>query len=240
MTKDNVSEFLGAYNDLQNALKKRLNYKGDRDFSTYLYWAKDNNDSVIMNYYDELNSIREFRNILTHESTSEIFPLANPNEKLIERMKFLIEKIGNHKTVGELFKSEVKTLNANDSLKKTLEHINTHGYSQYPVFDKNKLIGIITENGITNFLAKKSKNDFIDLKGATVLDVLKIDKDKNLYEIVDENTSVFEVEEIFENQIRNGNSAYVVLISNEKEPIEIKDILGIITPWDVPKMLEHM
>lgn len=240
MIKDNVSEFLGAFNDLQEALARRLNYKGNKDFATFLYWAKEIDDKVIMTYYDELNAIREFRNILTHESTSKIYPIANPNEKLIQRVKELIDKIGNHKTVGDLFLKEVKTLNIKDSLEEVLEKVNTFGYSQYPVFSNNKLVGIVSENGIVNYLANNVRKGLVDLKKVDVEDILREDKGKNLYTIVQEDFSIFDVEEIFEQEIKKGNSAYVVLISREKEPKRITEILGIITPWDIAQIIDHI
>lgn len=240
MIRDNVSEFLGVYNDLEEALSKKLNYHGNRDFSTYLYWAKENKDEIIMRYFDELNSIREFRNILTHESTSNMYPIANPNPELIERVKFLIDVIGNYKTAKDLFLKEVKSLRIDDTLKFALENINALGYTQYPVFDKNRLVGIVTENGITNFLAFVSANGYEKLNHALIEDVLEVDSGKNHFEIISGDTSIFQVEDMFHKEIKKGNSAFVILISKIKNPKNPKDILGIITPWDVPTLLEYM
>lgn len=240
MIKDNVSEFLGAFNELQEALAKRLNYKGDKDFATYLYWGKENNDVIIMKYFKELDAIREFRNLLTHESNTEIYPIAYPNEKLIDRMKYLVDKIGNQKVVGELFLKEVTCLKSTDSLKEVLKTINNLGYSQYPVFDDKGLLGILSENGITNYLAYLAQDEEINLRGSIIADILKVDAAKNLYKIIDEYTSIFYVEELFKEEILKGNSAFVVLISNRREPKSPEDIIGIVTPWDVPKILEFI
>lgn len=203
--KDNVAEFLGAYNDLERALAEKLNYQGDKGMATYLNWGVKNQDPLILKYFEEIDGIREFRNVLTHESSSDIYPIAYPNEKLIDRMNQLVNKFSNHKTVGHLFLKEVSFMKDTDSLRYALKSINTLGYNQFPVFDKNKLIGILTENGITNYLAKKAgENHLIDIKGVTLKEVLEVDKGKNLYKIVDENTSIIEIEKDFEGQIKKG------------------------------------
>ncbi|SEK78364.1 CBS domain-containing protein [Carnobacterium iners] len=100
---------------------------------------------------DSLDFFREFRNLLIHKTVSGEEAIATPSSLLIEEIEMITEKIKHPKKVKDLFLSEVVTFDQGDKLSLVLKKVKEKSYSQFPVFNDNKLVGIVSENGITNF-----------------------------------------------------------------------------------------
>jgi len=237
---DNYDRYQGEFNTLHEVLKSKLNNK-DRNFGRLIQYGKANNDKVVNNYYDELNFHREFRNILSHSHTRGKPPVAQPSDTIIEEIRALSNRIKSPKKASDLFLKDVTHFNYDDSLAKVLQFVNNTQYSQFPVFEDTQLKGLITENGITQFLSRSVKDDLISIKETNISDVINLDEAKDSWEIVNSNTLLIDVKEIFNKKLNAGNSLFAILISNTGKNIENpEDIIGIITPWDLPKVLKNI
>ncbi|MBG9982004.1 CBS domain-containing protein [Aerococcaceae bacterium DSM 111020] len=236
----NYEKFLRAFNTLHETLGKKLN-QPNLQFGALLKVAEKNRDKVVMNYLSELDFYREFRNFLVHQATIEKPPVAEPNDFIIDEINDIIASIENPKKVYELFINEVIHFNMEDSLSTVLRVVNEKEYSQFPVFNNNELIGLVSENGITRFLAESVNDDIISIVETKVKDVIDQDEAKGSISIVNSNTLIHDVEEIFNKKLHEGNSFFAILVSNRGHKIEKpEDIVGIITPWDLPIILDNM
>lgn len=236
----NFEKFLRAFNTLHETLGEKMN-QPNLQFGELLKVAEKNKDKVVMNYYSELDFYREFRNFLVHQATIDKPPVAEPNDFLIEEIKEVTQSIENPKKVYELFLDEVIHFNMDDSLSEVLNVVNEREYSQFPVFNNDKLVGLISENGITRFLAESVDEDIISIVDTKVKDVINQDEAKDSISIVNSNTLIHDVEEIFNKKLHEGNSIFAILVSSRGRKIETsEDIIGIITPWDLPIILDNM
>jgi CBS domain-containing protein len=181
---ENVSRFNHAFNELQEVIAKKINKKIDTNFGTLLSDAQSKIDKVILTYIDNLDFYREFRNLLTHKTISGKEAIAIPSDLLIKEIEDITEKIKHPKKVKDLFLSSVTTFKEKDKLSSVLRVVKEKSYSQFPVFSGNKLIGIITENGITNFLASSLSEDLISIKDITVENIISSYETENLYEVI--------------------------------------------------------
>lgn len=235
----NLSKFNHAFNELQNVIANKINQSTDTNFGSLLKAAQVRNDKVILTYIDKLNFYREFRNLLTHKTFNSEEAIAIPSISLIEDIKEITEKIKHPKKVKDLFLNEVVTFNQEDKLSSVLEVVKARRYSQFPVFNSNQLIGIISENGITNFLANSIDDDLISIKETSIKNILDADEEKDLYEVITENKSIFDIESIFNKRVNEGKTAYLLLISKGNSILSGDDVVGIITPWDIPTIIEN-
>jgi predicted transcriptional regulator len=236
----NYEKFLRAFNTLHETLGKKLN-QPNLQFGALLKVAEKNRDKVVLNYLSELDFYREFRNFLVHQATIDKPPVAEPNDFIIDEINDIIHRIENPKKVYELFLNEVIHFNMDDSLSKVLSVVNEKEYSQFPVFNQNELVGLISENGITRFLAKSVEDDIISIVETKIKDVINQDEAKNSISVVNSNTLIHDVEGIFNKKLHEGNSIFAILVSNRGHKIENpEDIVGIITPWDLPIILDNM
>lgn len=237
---NNYDKYQGEFNTLHEVLKNKLNNK-DRNFGRLIQYGKNNNDKVINNYYDELNFHREFRNILSHSHMRGKPPVAQPSDAVIEEIISLTNRINSPKKTSDLFLKDVTHFDYSDSLAKVLQFVNDNHYSQFPVFENTQLKGLITENGITQFLSRSVKDDVISISETIISDVIKLDEAKDSWEIVNSNTLLIDVKEIFNKKLNAGNSLFAILISNRGKNIKNpEDIIGIITPWDLPMVLRNI
>lgn len=142
----------------------------------------------------------------------------------------------------DVFLSNVIVFQVNDMLTDVLEVIRKEHYSQFPVFDHNELIGLITENGIPSFLAQSVEEDIISIKEITISDILNATNVEavDAYVVINTNKNVYEVEDIFVKNTKKGNARFAILLSHLANKIgKPQDIAGIITPWDMPKVSEY-
>lgn len=235
---NNFQEFLHAFNELHHAVAKKVNKAPDTHFGELLGTASKQKDKVIETYYSQINFYRELRNLLTHNTINDE-AVAQPSDYLIDEMKKVTEKIKYNKLVKDLFLRKVYTINEQDMLEDVLHFVKNAHYTQFPVFNGNKLVGIITSIGITKYLADHIDEDIISIKETSIREVLEVEEEQDFYEVISQNKSIFDIEELFTQRIKEGRTNYVLLIAKNNQIKSKEDLVGIITPWDIPKVVAN-
>jgi len=238
---DRINQFISEF----NLLHKAMNDKADEDiegFGRLLNYMR-NKDKTVEHYYEQLDVIRELRNTLVHEKVSVDFELAIPTKEIIARIKHIRESIEMPGTVEEFFSKEVVTLHVNDPLSKLLARVKETPYSQFPIFSKEGMVGVLSDNGVAKWLAREfseEDDDIVNLRYTRVGDLIQAKEVKNKgfyqYRIINPKTSLYLVEEIFHKELKKGNNLLVLLLSEEKTINKPYEIDGIITTWDLPKL----
>lgn len=228
-----MEKFITEFNQLHDVFQEKVGNTGD--FYTLL---KDlENDPVIRRYKDELHVIRKLRNILVHEKKTIDYDIAVPSEKVIQQLKFIRKQIIQPATAGQYFSRRVFSFNADDSFKRLLYFVDKNHLYQFPIFDEEGLTGIISHNGITNWLAHNHSKGQVDLRDVLIEDIVKDEETYLDYQVIATDTTLFDVEELFSKNLLEGRNQYVVLLSDKPKIKEWEDIEGIITPWDLPQLL---
>ncbi|WP_368645996.1 CBS domain-containing protein [Alkalibacterium putridalgicola] len=235
----NYQRFMHAFNELHNVIAKKVNRDPDTNFGELMGAAAKKRDKVIEKYVDEIDFYRELRNLLTHNTINGDEAAAEPSDSLINEIEKVTDKIRYSKQAKDLFLKRVRTFDVNDPLGKVLDVINHVRYTQFPVFDGDKLVGILSSIGVTKYLAKAMDKDIHAIKKATVRQILQVEDEQEFYEVISAETSVFDIEEIFSERIREGRTAYVLLIAKGDTIQKKSDLIGIITPWDLPKVVAN-
>lgn len=230
---DTVAEFISEFNKLHDALKDKT--KEDDDFFSLLKMLEK--DPIIKRYKDELHIIRKLRNLLIHEKKTIDYYIAMPSEQVVEQMKFIRQQVIQPVTAGEHFSRKVFCFDVDDSMERLLYFVDRKHLYQFPIFDENGLAGIMSHNGITNWLAHNFSNHQIDLAPVKIRDIVADEDSYFHYEVITSNTSLFDVEAMFSSNLFVGRNQYVILISDEENIMEWKDLKGIITPWDLPEVM---
>lgn len=230
---DRIQRFYIEFNKLHDSLKEKTG-KDDDFFSLLKLLEKD---IVVGRYKDQLHIIRKLRNLLVHETRTVEYDIATPSEEVIEYMKFVRKQIIQPASVGDHFSRKVFCFNINDSLERLLYFLDKKQLYQFPVFDENGLAGVISHNGITNWLAHNFSNPDLDFKQVKIRDIVADENSYYHYEVIRPETTLFDVEQMFSSNLAVGRSQYVILISDTKEIKEYEDIKGIVTPWDLPEVM---
>lgn len=233
MKMGRVENFISEFNMLHDALKDKTN-KND-DFFTLLKQLE--RDPIISRYKDELHIIRKLRNLLVHEKRTIAYDIAVPSEEVIEQLKFIRQQVIQPATAGQHFSRKVFCFHVDDSLERLLYFVDRKHLYQFPIFDENGLAGVISHNGITNWLAHNFSEEGIDITDVKIQDLVADEDSYYHYEVISSKTNLFDVEAMFSSNLFVGRSQYVILIADEEPIKDWDDLKGIITPWDLPKLM---
>jgi len=104
------------------------------------------------------------------------------------------------------FQRGVETISIHDTLSRALKIIEARDYSQFPVYEGRRFRGLLTENGVTRWLARHVSQ--------SVSSVMLGD---------------IPVSQVLQNEEERKNQAVLVTASGD----ETESLLGIATRWDI-------
>jgi len=117
-----------------------------------------------------------------------------------------------------------------DTLVNVLRVIREMDYTQFPLYNGEKFMGLLSENGITKWLAKNVEDGIFD--GDTILsDVISFEEQQDNFCFITREASIYEAKEAFRNYIDKGLELDALLITNSGSAHE--KLMGIITRWDI-------
>ncbi|SHG18866.1 CBS domain-containing protein [Ornithinibacillus halophilus] len=222
----NSERFLTAFNRIEKALRQEMRNSKGIGFSKAVKIMSKHNLNL-NRYAEDLLEYAELRNAIVHNRIDTDFAIAEPHNSIVEQIEKIEKSITQPQQVVPVFERKVISFQEDDSLEKVLDTIEQRGFSKFPIYHDNEFRGLISESGITKWLASSKFKSGIDTK---IKDILPFQKDGN-YQFINNDTPVIEAVEIFKAQIEKGNRVDALLITkygSSKEPL-----LGIITSWDI-------
>jgi predicted transcriptional regulator len=221
-----IQRFITCYNAIDKELKHRLGVDQYESFARVVDAYGDKNQYWA--YKNELKTIGELRNFLVHKQTAPKQHLAVPTADVVMRVETIFAHLSER--VTPKYQRPVTTMQASQSLADMLTLISQREYSQFPVYDENeKLMGLITENGITRWLAHHVtvRLTLVEFQDVTIGEVLQSEEYRINYQLISRNDSV---DEAFAHFARNPLLEAVLITDAGKKE---QKLLGIITRWDV-------
>jgi len=225
---DLIEKFKTTYNAIDHHLRKTLR-KGKQVPFSGLVNEYEHTTKLFRVEADWLRVAGALRNVLIHERTRPYDYPAIPTPVMVGRMEKILERLINPLLAIPTFQKEVETVSVKDSLSNVLRKISYKEYSQFPVYDDERFKGLLTENGITRWLAHHVLNELslIELQEILVEDVLRNEETRENCIFVQRDKKVDEIRNLFaEKELLEA-----VLITeggNEKEELK-----GIATRWDM-------
>ncbi|WP_047979801.1 CBS domain-containing protein [Ornithinibacillus contaminans] len=222
----NSERFITAFNRIDKALDSELNQSRGIGFSKAVrILAKYN--AVVNRYKEDLLEYAELRNAIVHNRMDTIHVIAEPHDSVVAHMEKIEQAITEPKRVIPMFSKEVYSFASKDTLSDLLDVIYREGYSKFPVYNHDVFIGLVTESGITKWLAEHKQTSISEV---TIEEIIPYQKESN-YQFVAKTTTVYQVVDLFKEHISKGNRLDALLISETGEKQE--PLLGIITAWDI-------
>ena len=228
----NANRFIAAYNAIDSSLRSIYNLKRSLNFSEVIRKTVLLN-SVVRKYEDDLIDYGRLRNAIVHKGNSN-FIIAEPHVDVVEKMEGIAELIATPPLAYDRISThEVLCVNAGDIVATAMKLMARSEYSNLPVYDKNKLIGVLNGQRLMDILGRHLlNNDNIQkfIEKTTVGQIIEELGEVRYYTVVDEKITIEQVMNLFE----TNNKLLIVLITragtDEYPP------LGIITKDDVIKM----
>ncbi|WP_047982822.1 CBS domain-containing protein [Ornithinibacillus californiensis] len=222
----NSDRFITAFNRIDKAMDNEIGNSKGIGFSKAVRILTKYNP-VVRRYKDDLLEFAELRNAIVHNRMDTDQVIAEPHDSVVEQIEQIESEITKPKQVIPQFEKRVLSFDLKDSLSRLLDAIHGKGYSKFPVYDGADFKGLITESGITKWLAK---NKDAIIAEVTIEQIMPYQKENN-YEFIAKNASVYEAVEVFKENIGKGNRIDALLITADGE--RTNKLNGIITTWDI-------
>lgn len=224
---DLIERFLVAYNAIDHHLRELLATDQSPSFSQlvreyaarYPRWREREN----------LRMIGDLRNAVVHQRERSYEYLSVPLPSIVENLERIRDQFKSPERVYPKFGKEVISFQAEDVLSTVLAEIHAKDFSQFPIYKQNSFLGLLTENGITRWLANHSTQvmTLIELEEITVIDLLDQEEQRSNYQLISRDTTMLDAENFF---VRNTLLEALLITQTGKTN---EKLMGIITRWDM-------
>ncbi len=227
--QDAFGRFVDAYNSIDACMRNELGLDGRPGFLEVLNRFTDRHGRIAE--LRELKLFAELRNVAVHMQ-SLVNPAFVPSDKAVERLEQIRDRLLSPPLAGSVFRRKVVAVSPLDSLTKVLEFVRQNDFSQFPVYDGSALVGLLTENGITRWLAQhvNSSGSLVELLDHSVSEVLNDDRKSRNFKLVGRQLPVDVVQDLFAEHA----NVEAVIVTNSGKSTEVP--LGIATQWDIARL----
>ncbi|WP_112180579.1 MULTISPECIES: CBS domain-containing protein [Paraliobacillus] len=226
----NSERFIIAFNKIEAFFDKAINEKRHLSFYRSVQLLKRSN-AIVDRYQDDLLEYAELRNAIIHERTDTNYAIAEPHDDVVERMEKIKEKLTAPELVIPRFFKEMRQIQAEATLNDVLQVIRETDYSQFPVYRDKEFIGLLTDKGITHWLARHAKGNADHLFQTAAYEVIKDDDRAHNYKFISKSMSIYQAEHYFLEQIKETKQLDALLIT-ENGKLE-ETLIGMITSKDL-------
>lgn len=227
---DAIEHFVADYNAVDQVLRKVLGSNSQQSFASLVKeYARKH-----MGWRDAdlLLAISDVRNAIIHGKTEAYRYLAVPTPAIVQELRACRDRLTHPVRVVPTFQRRVETISRTDTLARVLKVVKQRDYSQFPVLDDGQFQGLLTENGITRWLANHVTMDIslVELDEIHVAEVLRGDENRRNYHFLARDRPIAEVRSLF----ATHPLLEAVLITASGKVSET--LLGIATRWDAASL----
>ena len=235
---DNATRFLKAFNTIDHSLRVQYNFNRGMSFSDIIRRCVQIN-SVVRKYEDDLVDYGRLRNAIVH-SGNENDIIAQPNDNVVLKMERIAKLISTPpKAMESICRKDVLCVDANESVKSVIETIGTSGYSNLPVYNQDKLVGVANGQRILDVLGriikeKQSLDAFC--KNTKIGDVVSTKVANTYYAISNKDITLEQALELF---YRNRKMLAILITKNGIETEKPIGIISVADIMDINAILEN-
>ncbi len=221
--------YLASFNRIEKALRNQTSHDEYKTFS-FLVKESAKKNAAVRRFENDLREFADLRNAIVHQSTNPEFTIAEPHESTVQKIELIEEKVIHPKKVFPTFQKEVATFQSTDSLATILRTMREEDYTQFPVYDGEQFIGLLSESGIANWLSRMVEEEIISFEETVLHQVIDYEEEKHNFEFIDREMSIYDAKEIFKDNLDDGIKIDALLITHSGSMDE--KLLGIVTRWD--------
>lgn len=235
--------FLKLYNEVHKLLSEKFFGQTDKyvSFSRCVDEIANHPGNAYLNdHIEELRLINDFRNLIVHRTTEKFYDIAEPSDTIMDILSHIRNLLANPVKISDFVDDKsLITFDLDDDLWEVFNQVSRGNISQFPVFDGQKLVGMITDNGLTNFIANHLEQKDFGSQTHCVRDIIedeKTDEYKYAYRILYQGLDLEACLDAFTDL---KQTAHYILVTQAKDnTLNSKgDLLDIFTAADIPQML---
>ena len=239
-TAHNSNTFLARYNKIDEVFantiwtQKYISYS--EKVSMIANWTYSSS-GFVRQYAEKFRYYGDLRNQIVHWFSLEHLHYVHLSAHAVEDISSIYTQLITPKTIGETFRSDVYTCSLQDSLQEVIVWMRNDLNTHVPVYNQQwTFVEMLSESTIAYRVADQLANDddnSIHLDDVKVWDV-PLENTNDVFLFMSASTSVYEVEQLFEQSFANKKRLWAIFITTNWAPIE--PITWIITAMDLPKV----
>lgn len=189
----NASKFIEPYNIIDRTLRSQYGYKDTVSFSELIRQTSAQNQ-LVKKFSDELYDFGRLRNAIVHKSTDKI--IAEPHDDVVELICHIAKLLTSPPLAIDVVKKrEIIAFRDDQNIFDLIEAIYKHNYSNIPIYQGNRVVGIVNSKQVLNTLIKILQNkqnlNLDDLKKIKLDELARIDD--NEYVFMSSGSSIIDV-----------------------------------------------
>lgn len=204
--------FLAAFNDIENHLRTVLQARKSDGFRWMVRLAEKKH--LISDAHSEaLQAFADLRNAISHGTYNNYRPIAEPLPETVEQISRIRDLILDPPTaLGVLGGQRVRLAAPGDPIRGPLAVIRSTDISQFPVYDADGYVALLTTNTIARWVAADlDDNDHLDAR--TVAEVLDYAERSDCAVFLPRDASAQEVVDAMRTPDRAGNLPRAILLT---------------------------
>ncbi|MHC1702325.1 MAG: CBS domain-containing protein [Tenuifilaceae bacterium] len=227
--RPNSEIFIDLFTEIEQKLKEICGDTYHSNFSELLRRSR-NLSPIAQRYTNDLREYAQLRNAIIH-TRRENFVIAEPHNDVVIELRHIRNLLYNPPKISSVMQEKPYFATPNTPVLEMLKTFASKGFMRCPVIDGNKIICLITAKTLARYIVSNPSS----IENTNIEKVIPF-ADITDYTIVSENTDIVSVIGQFKNSIKKGNYIQAVLIT--KNGRSDSPLLGIITPSDLPKLME--
>ncbi|MUT66879.1 CBS domain-containing protein [Paenibacillus sp. NEAU-GSW1] len=230
---DRVNRFEIAFNRIHQKLRELLpDYRNDA-FTSMLEEACSRY-AMLRVFRQDLRQYARLRNAMVHEYTREDFYIAVPHPEIVDSIESICRIIEKPKSVMSIAVKPIITFQTDTLIQDVFKAIERHGFTSFPVYREKAFQALITEDGLSRWIAGRLKSGpLVDFTHSALEEVLPFEAAHNVV-FVSKKMNIFEVDDLYKQKQKEGVKIDAVIVTEKGGMHEKPE--GIITSWDLVKI----
>ena len=232
----NSDKFLMIYNDLDRHMRDCLKAKPGTP-NSFLINTLAKSNRTMAKFKEDLLTFSRLRNAIIHNPyKKDADPIAEPHDNIIARYEEIVSRITcppSALSTVAIPRRKVFTTTMDSKVINVMRVMVNSLYTHVPIVDDGRVIGVFSENSVFSYLTKYGKGNFFeDVLIGDFTDFIDIDRNESeYYEFVEKDTLLIDIEEMFQNGLKDNKRLALVFITENGRRNE--RLLGLVTAWDV-------
>jgi len=182
---------------------------------------------------DTLRAFKAVRNVMVHERELPYRYLFVPTQSAVDEIERICDHLLRPERLIPRFNRHVWTIGLHDSVAELFRLIQQHACSKFPIFEEGKFQGLITEHGITHWLARYAceAGPTLDLRQLQVGGILQEEEDHRNVEFMSGERST---DDLLQSFSRNAALQAVLITADGQDNGRL---LGIATWGDALRLM---
>lgn len=237
----NSNTFLAYYNQLDKYFAHVLwltKYMPYNEKISVLAQGKYPLRNFVRLYQNKLRYLGDLRNQLVHGFRLDNNHYVLASDHAVNEIEILYTEARTPTSVTDVFRKDVYCCKTNDLLRDVIQTMRSQLNTHVPVYNEEWVfLEMLSESTIAYWLADEiGTNGEVHLDHVVVNDVT-LENSNDLYLFVQQETSIYDIEQLFAQNLQDKKRLGAVFITEHGKPEE--KILWIITAMDLPKLADH-